>query len=155
MPGPLFQVARRFYVMDMAQKKRSQGRASRPSRDDIRSLLSREDWSTIGHLGLWSAFADEAAVRRLAALSKAERRAFFEHYAHIMEAEPDRSTATPPPTVAADLRLFDLSPTADLAQIHSRYRALALSFHPDRLDGDTGLMQEINEAYQRLQEWAR
>ena len=65
------------------------------------------------------------------------------------------STATPPPTVAADLRLFDLSPTADLAQIHSRYHALAMSFHPDRLDGDTGLMQEINEAYQRLQEWAR
>ncbi len=130
-------------------------RRARSPRQYLQSLLSREDLSAIGRLGLWSAFTSEEAARRFAAQPKAERRAFFERYASHMDAEPQGAKRPTRPAHEADYRLFDLPNGASLAQIHSRYRELALSFHPDRADGDTELMQEINEAYLRLQERAR
>jgi len=140
------------------RKKRS-GDRTRTPREYLQSMLGRDDLRSIGQLGLWSAFVNEEAVRHFAALSKAERRAFFERYAQSMgdETPPKKNKkALSPsaPSLADDYRLFDLTPQASMAQIHSRYRELALSFHPDRSEGDTELMQEINEAYWRLQEHA-
>lgn len=139
----------------MNKKNKRSSSKTRSPREYLQSMLGRDDLSAIGQLGLWSAFANEEAVRRFAALSKAERRAFFARYARSMGDEPptDKSKEPPaisPPSLAEDFRLFDLSPQASISQIHSRYRELALSFHPDRNDGDTETMQEINEAYQRL-----
>jgi DnaJ-domain-containing protein 1 len=139
----------------MKKNKRSDTKARSP-REYLQSMHGRDDLHSIGQLGLWSAFVNEEAVRRFAALSKAERRAFFERYAEGMSDEPSSNENKKPRSashapLAADYRLFDLSPHASMAQVHSRYRELALTFHPDRNDGDTELMQKINEAYRRLQ----
>jgi len=139
----------------MKKKKKQRSDKTRSPREYLQSMLGRDDLSSIGQLGLWSAFPNEEAVRRFAALSKAERRAFFANYARSMDDEPPtgghkKKSATPHRDLDADFRLFDLPPHASTSQIHSRYRELALSFHPDRNDGDTETMQEINEAYQRL-----
>lgn len=140
--------------MSKRHQRRGDHRARSP-REYLQSLLSREDLGAVGRLGLWSAFASEEAVRRFAAQSKAERRAFFERYAAQMDGESPASKPSGHDATEADYRLFDLPNGASLAQIHRRYRELAFSFHPDRADGDTELMQEINQAYMRLQRRAR
>ena len=143
-------------VLAMSKHNKS-GAKTRSPREYLQSMLGRDDLHSIGQLGLWSAFPNEETVRRFAALSKAERRAFFAHYASGMDddssPDPDKrnkKAAPPRPSLDDDYRLFDLPTDASTTQIHSCYRELALSFHPDRSDGDTETMQEINEAYQRL-----
>ena len=87
--------------------------------------------------------------------SKAERRAFFQHYAAHMDADATSRAHAARAADEADYRFFDLPNGASPAQIRDRYRELALGFHPDRIDGDTELMQAINAAYRRLQRRAR
>jgi hypothetical protein len=134
--------------MSKGKKKRGQVKQCSP-REYAQAMLGREDLRQIGQLGLWSAFSSAEAVRRFAALSRAERQTFFARFARSMSDDPPLKTSR---TTDTDHRLFDLPQDANLEQIHSRYRELALGFHPDRSDGDTALMQEINAAYQRLQE---
>ena len=140
----------------MSKRPRQHGNSrARSPREYLQTLLSREDLSAIGRLGLWSAFASEEAVRRFAAQSKAERRAFFQHYAAHMDADATSRAHAARAADEADYRFFDLPNGASPAQIRDRYRELALGFHPDRIDGDTELMQAINAAYRRLQRRAR
>ena len=138
----------------MSKYKNAPRNNKRSPREYAQSMLGREDLRYINQLGLWSAFSSENSVRQFASLSKAERRQFFERYAQSMG---DDSPARAQPTYSrdSDHQLFDLPQNASLEQIHQRYRELAFSFHPDRTDGDTQLMQDINEAYQRLQEQFR
>ncbi len=136
----------------MSKGKKTRGQTQQCSpRQYAQAMLGRGDLCHIGQLGLWSAFSNREAVQQFAALSRAERNAFFARFQRSMGNDPPLQPSRVHSIADTDHHLFDLPQDADLEQIHSRYRELALSFHPDRNDGDTELMQEINEAYQRLQ----
>jgi hypothetical protein len=50
---------------------------------------------------------------------------------------------------------LELSPAATNDEIKSAYRRLAAQHHPDKDGGDTGLMQQINLAYNELRRLRR
>lgn len=136
-------------------KNKAQRKQHRNIHECMADLLSRDDLSCINRLGLWSFFASMDQVKRFAALPRTERRAFFERFAKTLEDEPSPDKPSLASSSDEDHRLFDLPADATVEQIRQRYRELALAFHPDRREGDTELMQEINLAYQRLLATAR
>jgi DnaJ-class molecular chaperone len=88
-------------------------------------------------------FATVDQVKRFASLPRPERRAFFDRY------ERSLADGSAPAPKDPDYRLFGLTESATVEQVHERYRELALAFHPDR-QGDVETMQQINAAYRRL-----
>ena len=131
-------------------KNRERRKQYRSVHECMAALLGRDDLKRINQLGLWSLFASMDQVKQFAALPRTERRAFFDRFARTLEDEP-----SPASSPDEDHRLFDLPANATVEQISRRYRKLALAFHPDRREGDTELMREINLAYQRLLKKAR
>lgn len=128
----------------MPKPKKTRRKSYRNIHECMEDLLSREDLRRINQLGLWSAFSQVDGVRKFAALSRLQRREFFDQY------EGSLGDEEPRPASDSDHSLFGLPSDASAQEINRRYRELALAFHPDRPDGDNELMLEINAAYQRL-----
>jgi DnaJ-domain-containing protein 1 len=125
-------------------RKATHRKSYRNVHECMEALLGREDLQKINQLGLWSAFADLDQVKQFASRPRQERREFFARYERSLDDQPQPAPAD------QDHQLFDLPQGATEEQVRHRYRELALAFHPDRHEGDQGLMQEINAAYQRL-----
>ena len=139
-----------LFSTGLMSKNRERRKQYRSVHECMADLLGRDDLRRINQLGLWSFFASMDQVKRFASLPRTERRAFFDRFAKTLADKPSADEPSPISPADEDHRLFDLPANATVEQIHRRYRELALAFHPDRREGDTELMQEINLAYQRL-----